>query len=221
MFWSANQYKHINNLTGENMYDNYTVSVYTPTYSNTDTNYINFIKMLYSPTYVFNLDYFIEGLDTFYNSPINNVLYTQDIDTSIAEVQNYKVYNVSPFIATEITLNGTSLVSQNYPYFNYLQPYNYYKNTPMLGINTYSFSLNPTETQPAGSCNLSRIPKTSINFSLINPDNNLSNVNVDNNYSIIDNISSINLNNYKINVQVENYNVLRFIGGIVGIAFTY
>lgn len=221
MFWSANQYKYINNLIGENIYDNYTVSVYKPSYTNNDTNYINYIKMLYNSTYSFNLDAFIEGLNNIYNSPINTVLYNQDIVTALDEVQNYKVYNISPFIATEITLNGTSLVSQNYPYFNYLQPYNYFKNTPLLGINTYSFSINPTETQPTGSCNLSRIPKTSINFNLVNTDNNLTNVNVSNNLLVIDNISSINLNNYKINVQVENYNVLRFIGGIVGVAFTY
>ena len=37
----------------------------------------------------------------------------------------------------------------------------------------------------------------------------------------VDNLSTGNLDNYKIYVQAENYNVLRFIGGIVGIAFTY
>jgi hypothetical protein len=221
MFWSANQYKYINNMTGENIYDNYTVSLYKPSYTNNDINYINYIKMLYNSTYSFNLDAFIEGLNTIYNSPINTILYNNDIIIAQDEVQNYKIYNVSPFVATEITLNGTSLVSQNFPYFNYLQPYNYFKNTPLLGINAYSFSLGPTETQPSGSCNLSRIPKTSINFNLINTDSNLTNVTVNNNFAIIDNASSVNLNNYKINIQVENYNVLRFIGGIVGVAFTY
>jgi hypothetical protein len=221
MFWSANQYKYINNLVGENQYDKYTVSLYQPSYSNTNTNYINFLKMMHSSAVSFNLNTFIEGLNSLLNSPINDTLYVQDIVIAVTETQNYKKYEVSPFYATQITLNSTSLVSQNYPYFNFLQPYNYYKNTPGLGINLYSFSLGPTETQPLGSCNLSRIPKTSIKFNLINPDINLTNVNTDNNYSIIDNMSSINLNNYKINVQVENYNVLRFIGGIVGIAFTY
>lgn len=221
LFWSANQYKYINNLVGENKFDKYTVSLYQPSYSNNDINYINFLKILYNSSLPFNLGIFIEGLNSILNSPINNEFYGRDIETAVSNTQNYKKYNISPFNATQITLNGTSLVSQNYPYFNFLQPYNYYKNTPELGINIYSFSLSPTETQPAGSCNLSRIPKTSINFNLINPDNDITNVNTDNNYSIIDNMSSLNLNNYKINIQTENYNVLRFIGGIVGVAFTY
>lgn len=221
MFWTANQYKYINNLTRKNVYDNYTVSIYKPSYNINKIDYINYIKMLYNSYQSFNPGSFIEGLNIFYNSPIDNNLYYKDIEKAISEIQNYKQYIISPFIASEITLNGTSLVSQNYPYFNFLQPYNYYKNTPALGINVYSFSLNPTETQPAGSCNLSRIPKTSIKFNLFNSDNDLNNINIDNNYSVIDNMSLVNLNNYKINIQVENYNVLRFIGGIVGIAFTY
>ena len=223
MYWSANQYKYINNLTEQNFFDKYTVATYETKYTNSDTNYINYLKMLNNSTISFNLSTFIEGLNVIYNSPINGAFFIQDIQTALIEVQNYKLLNISPFLISQINLNGVSLVSQPSYYFNFLQPYNYFKNTPDMGINVYSFSLNPTETQPSGSCNLSRIPKTSINFKMVNSDNNLNNTN--NNYSAInswvDNISSTNLTNYKINIQVENYNVLRFIGGIVGIAFTY
>ena len=37
----------------------------------------------------------------------------------------------------------------------------------------------------------------------------------------IGNLSNYNLFNYKLYIQAVNYNVLRFIGGIVGVAFTY
>ena len=221
MFWSANQYKYINNVAGQNIYDKYTISTYQPIYNITNINYINYLLMLYDLKSLFNLDTFIEGLNIINTSPINNDLFIADISTVLIENSKHKNYESTPFISTQITLNGISLVAQNSPYFNYLQPYNYYKNTPDLGVNVYSFSLNPTETQPSGACNLSRIPKTSLKFNIINPDNNLINVNTNNNYSVIDNISLNNLNNYKIHVQVENYNILRFIGGIVGIAFTY
>ena len=190
-------------------------------YNINNINYIKYLTMLYDSKSLFNLDAFIEGLNVINTSPINNDFIIADISTVLIENGKYKNYESSPFISTQITLNGISLVAQNSPYFNYLQPYNYYKNTPDLGVNVYSFSLNPTETQPSGACNLSRIPKTSLKFNIINPDNNLININTNNDYSIIDNISSNNLNNYKIYVQVENYNILRFIGGIVGIAFTY
>jgi hypothetical protein len=219
MFWSCNQYKYLNNLLGKNIFDKYTTELYKTTYFNDNPNYIFFLKMLYSPVIKFNLNNFIQGLIILKNTPINNIIYNQDVFTALIETQNYKVYDISPFYASEINLNGISLISQNFGYFNYLQPYNYFKNTPSLGINVYSFSLNPTESQPTGSCNLSRIPKTSINFKMINSDEKLNNL--INNNDITDNLSQKNLNNYKINIQVENYNILRFIGGVVGIAFTY
>ena len=219
MYWSSNQYKNINNLFGENLFDKYTVTNYMIKYNNNNINYINYLKILYNSSIVFNLSAFIEGLYNFNNSPVNNTLYFQDVNTSLIETQNYIVKEISPFLLSQINLNGVSLVAQPFAYFNFLQPYNYFKNTPSLGINVYSFSLSPTETQPMGSCNLSRIPKTSINFKLFNSDQNLDNVNES---EIINgNMVLTNLNNYRINIQVENYNVLRFIGGIVGIAFTY
>jgi len=221
LFWSANQYKYINNVTGQNLYDKYTVSLYQPTYNINNASYINYLNLLYNPNYLFNVYTFIEGLNVINTSPINNDFFIADITTALTQNGKYINYDASPFISSQLTLNGVELVNQNSPYFNYLQVYNYYKNTPELGINVYSFSLNPTESQPAGACNLSRIPKTSLNFNLLNPDNNLSSVNTNNNYNTIDNLSTGNLNNYKIYIQAENYNVLRFIGGIVGIAFTY
>jgi hypothetical protein len=221
MFWTANQYKYINNITGENTYSNYTISIYQPVYNINNNNYVKYLTMLYDPKSLFNIDTFIEGLNIINTSPINNDFLIADITTALIENGNYTNYTKNPFISSQLNLNGVSLVAQNSPYFNYLQPYNYYKNTPDLGVNIYSFSLNPTETQPSGTCNLSRIPKTSLKFNMENPDNNLINNNTSDNYDIIDNLYSNNLNNYKIYVQVENYNILRFIGGIVGIAFTY
>jgi hypothetical protein len=221
MFWTANQYKYINNVTGQNSYDKYTITTYQPSYSVSNNNYKKYLIMLYNYGSLFNIDSFIEGLNIINTSPINNDFLIADISTAIIENGKFKNYETTPFISSQITLNGVSLVAQDSPYFNYLQPYNYYKNTPDLGVNVYSFSLNPTETQPAGACNLSRIPKSSLKFNILNPDNNLNNTDTNNNYSIFDNLSLNNLNNYKINVQVENYNILRFIGGIVGIAFTY
>jgi hypothetical protein len=222
MFWNAIQYKYINNLTSKNIYDKYTISLYKPIFNINNDKYVNYLNILYNKSYLFNIGDFIQGLNVINTSPINNNNYNLDVETALILSRNYINYEATPFMMSEISINGSSLVSQNSAYFNYLQVYNYYKNTPDLGINVYSFSLNPTESQPSGACNFSRIPKVSLNFKLLNPDNNLTNVNTNNNYLLIDNLASNeNLNNYKIYIQVENYNVLRFIGGIVGIAFTY
>jgi hypothetical protein len=219
MFWSAVQYKNINNLQKENNFSNYSVLVYSPYYNNSNPYYVDFIKMLYNSYTKFNLATFIEGLYNINISPKNNEFFLQDVQNALIEVLNYKPRVISPFLSSTIKLNGVVLISENFSYFNYLQPYNYYKNTPDLGINVYSFSLNPTESQPTGSCNFSRIPKISINFELYNDDNNL--INITNNNDFVDNLSNVDLNNYKIFIQAENYNVIRFIGGVVGIAFTY
>lgn len=221
MFWSANQYKYINNITGNNIYDKYTVSLYKPTYSISNNMYANYLRMLYYPFTLFNLDIFLEGLNVINTSPFDNNNFIQDLTTSMILNQNFKNYEVTPFLSSTISLGSYELVSQESPYFNYLHPYNYYKNTPDIGINVYSFSLNPTENQPSGTCNFSRINKTSIKFKMLNPDDNLVDINTNESYNILDNLSSLNLNNYKVYVGVENYNILRFIGGIVAVAYTY
>ena len=91
-------------------------------------------------------------------------------------------------------------------YFNYLQPLEYHSNTPVDGINVYSFSLKPEEFQPSGSCNFSKF--------------NIANLHLlfDDEY-----IDIINENEDFINVRVYavNYNVLRIMAGKAGLAFLF
>ena len=42
-------------------------------------------------------------------------------------------------------------------YYNLIQPYFNNLNTLPLGVNMFSFSLNPDNTQPSGSCNMSKL----------------------------------------------------------------
>jgi len=51
-------------------------------------------------------------------------------------------------------------------YFNYVQPYQHWENTPADGVNSYSFALNPSQHQPSGTCNFSRIDNTTLELSL-------------------------------------------------------
>lgn len=45
-------------------------------------------------------------------------------------------------------------------YFNSVQPFQHHTTTPADGINVYSFAINPENHQPSGSANLSRIDTT-------------------------------------------------------------
>ena len=63
----------------------------------------------------------------------------------------------------------------------------------------YSFSLNPLDIQPSGSCNFSKIDDITIQISLD---------------------SSVSYNKTaKIRIYVKNYNIFRIISGIPGLAF--
>ena len=61
---------------------------------------------------------------------------------SAMSVQQYSAYNrVDP---------------KQFEYFNYIEPYSH-SNISEDGINMFSFALNPSEHQPSGTCNFSKI----------------------------------------------------------------
>lgn len=98
--------------------------------------------------------------------------------------------------------NGMDRIDEkDWMYFNYLQPYQHHKSNPKDGIYVYSFSISPDDnTQPSGSCNMSRINKIQIMLNLIKP---LS-----------------NLYNYDLTIYVISYNFLKITSGLAGIVFS-
>jgi hypothetical protein len=201
VYWMLKQYKNINNLVDENIPSKYSVSINNKNYTDDQLIYLSYVNLLYNPFVLFNINVFIYG-----KSLINkNIIIPLDVNT-------YTQHELSPLINSSLLLNGYPIVNYSNNFYNYLQPYIYYNNTPSLGLNVYSFSLFPTETQPSGSINLSRIPKFSIQMVIYN---DIEPVNT----SL--NIGKNNLNDYEFVFQCINYNVLRFIGGYVGLAYTY
>ena len=104
----------------------------------------------------------------------------------------------NPFIDCKIQLNGNDRFDQRYGgYFNYVQPYQHHTNIPEnKGINVYSFAIKPEEHQPSGTLNMSRIDTAvlSVNSSFTNSQN--------------------------INIYAVNYNVLRILSGMGGLAYS-
>lgn len=104
----------------------------------------------------------------------------------------------NPVITALIQLNGHDRFSvREGPYFNWVQPYQHHTNVPAVGINVYSFALQPEQHQPSGTCNLSRIDNTTL---LLTVSNNCVGLN----------LSSI------VRVYATNYNVLRVMSGMGG-----
>lgn len=94
-------------------------------------------------------------------------------------------------------------------YFNYVIPDEAHTNTPADGVNVYSFALHPEEHQPSGSANLSRIDTVILNINWFDPTakHGLPDLCLFNNGS-------------QVTVYAVNYNVLRIMSGMGGVAYS-
>ena len=116
-----------------------------------------------------------------------------------------------------LQLNGQDRFSQREGmYFNYCQPWQHFSNTPSDGVNVYSFALNPEEHQPSGTCNFSRIDNAtlSITFGRVSALTGIT----ENTYLTGYLNSGSSTSNF--NVWAVNYNVLRVMSGMAGLAYS-
>lgn len=96
-------------------------------------------------------------------------------------------------------------------YFNYVQPYKHHIRTPCDGVNVYSFAFKPTEHQPQGTANLSRIDSTMLILRLVD--------HLRNAFGVKPKLT-IDLSNSKLYAYGFNYNVLRIMSGMGGLAYS-
>jgi hypothetical protein len=143
------------------------------------------------------------------NDLYNKKMLKNNYSSSKEIIENSKHYKIiqegNPLDSASIELNGVKrMMEQSGNYYNYVQPYQSHSSTPSDGINVYSFSLNPEEYQPYGSCNFSKLKNTKINMNL--------------NKKFIDNLSEDDI--LLIKLFAVSYNILRFKGGMAGLAFS-
>jgi hypothetical protein len=148
--------------------------------------------------------------------------------TNTANVQNAFNYglwldgSVNPVGTAKLQLNGHDRFQErDGNYFNYVQPYQHFSNTPSDGINVYSFALKPEDHQPSGTCNFSRIDNATLNVSLVGNNSvpSYGNVYGKGNYSPLSDIL-VNGGNNTMNIYTVNYNVLRVMSGMAGTAYS-
>ena len=112
----------------------------------------------------------------------------------------------NPVFDAKLQLNGHDRFSaRTGRYFNLVQPYQHHENVPSRGINVYSFGLKPEEHQPSGTCNMSRIDNATLQLTLTQ--NSVRN-------------SDSSTKNVKVRVYAVNYNVLRIMSGMGGLAYS-
>jgi hypothetical protein len=221
MFWFVQKkYSQIDIFNSNiNVFD-YIYPVQQITETNVDANRLDILKyssILYSAKKLYNPFTFNQGLYI-----INNDLkYLDQLTIIIENILNQYIFPSSLLSLNNIILesffylNGTQLFGETSNYFNYLQPHSYYNSSPQIGLNTYSFCLSPTEFQPTGSCNMSRISYIGLKLKI--------NEKIEDNFvkQFIDQSSVISTDEYKLTFQTRNFNVLRIIGGIGATAYTY
>ena len=110
------------------------------------------------------------------------------------------VTSINAISTAKLVLNGNDRFSERPgSYFNLIQPFQHHENVPSnQGINVYSFALKPEEHQPSGTLNMSRIDTAALNLTL----------------DLTPNATS------SLNVYAVNYNVLRILSGMGGLAYS-
>jgi hypothetical protein len=108
----------------------------------------------------------------------------------------------NPVVTAKLQLNGQDRFSEREgSYFDIVQPYQHHTRHPDTGINVYSFALRPEEHQPSGSCNFSRIDNATLQL-------------------VLSAATVAGTATAKVRVYAVNYNVLRVMSGMCGVAYS-
>jgi len=108
----------------------------------------------------------------------------------------------NPVVTAKLQLNGQDRFSEREgTYFSLVQPYQAHTRNPDEGINVYSFALRPEEHQPSGTCNFSRIDNATLQL-------------------VLSNATVEGTKTAKVRVYATNYNVLRIMSGMGGLAYS-
>ena len=108
----------------------------------------------------------------------------------------------NPVVTAKLQLNGQDRFSEREgTYFDLVQPFQHHTRHPDTGINVYSFALRPEEHQPSGTCNFSRIDNATLQL-------------------VVSAAAISGSATAKVRVYATNYNVLRVMSGMGGLAYS-
>ena len=124
---------------------------------------------------------------------LSNGVVRLDSGVSIGETAD------GPMKSFYLQMNGSErFKKQDAKYFNQLQPSQYHSGCPMPGMYSYSFALNPEDSNPSGTCNFSRVDTATATIEM----------------------NSISSANNKIYMFAHGYNILRVQNGTAGLAYS-
>lgn len=137
--------------------------------------------------------------------------YVKRFDVIVWQHDNYGLLidgTINPVSEGELQLNGQPRQSKRFgTWYDTIVPYQAHTRCNKDGINMFSFSFNPEMHQPSGSCNFSRIDFTQLNLWFAELSNSK--------------YADVFVNNdNRIEVFSINYNVLRIMSGMAGLAYS-
>ena len=143
--------------------------------------------------------------------PENNSPATTGADSGVSDAGSYVLaetalslhcWGMNPVVTAKLQLNGQDRFSEREgTYFDLVQPYQHHTRSPDTGINVYSFALRPEEHQPSGTCNMSRIDNATLQL-------------------VLSSAAIGGDDTAKVRVYATNYNVLRIMSGMGGLAYS-
>nr|BAA35143.1 major capsid protein [Paramecium bursaria Chlorella virus CVK2]BAA76601.1 major capsid protein MCP1 [Chlorella virus] len=121
--------------------------------------------------------------------------------------------------SAKIQLNGQDrFATRKGSYFNKVQPYQSIGGVTPAGVYMYSFALKPAGRQPSGTCNFSRIDNATLSLTY-----KTCSVDATSPAAVLGNTELVTANTATLltalNIYAKNYNVLRIMSGMGGLAY--
>jgi len=171
-------------------------------YNYTDTDLVDFTSTNIGFNYPIGSFHQTSNYITGFNA--SNYMTGQNFSSNVGNTTNNNIS--TPFLDTILQLNGNDRFSvRDGTYFSYVQPYQHHTNIPSNpGINVYSFALKPEDHQPSGTLNMSRIDTATLMLTVKD----------------VKNAANTSATFDGINIYAVNYNVLRILSGMGGLAYS-
>ena len=138
-----------------------------------------------------------KGVRMNFNHPCKELIWTVKIADNQWNDFSSDQAGTNPVTSAKIQLNGNDrFAERSGDYFSVVQPYQHHECVPnsyKAGINVYSFALKPEEHQPSGTLNMSRIDTS---------------------------VLSLSAETGLVSIYAVNYNVLRILSGMGGLAYS-
>jgi hypothetical protein len=134
-------------------------------------------------------------------------------------------YDLDPVFDQWLQINGQDRLDRRYgDYYNKVQPFQHHSgqldSTQSIGVYAYSFALRPEEHQPSGTCNFSRIDTATIVMNMAGDGEGDSDPPTNPAGGDFGKSGADWTDNWDVRVYATNYNVLRVMSGMGGLAYS-